>query len=62
MSAEKQALKAQIHANECNDDGDYAGAAGYYRTAAAIWLQIGEIDQYERCLSAADDMESKCEA
>lgn len=62
MIPEHQALKAQDKAEKAKDDFDFESAAANYRTAAAIWLQIGDMDQYERCLSAADDMDEKVES
>ena len=59
MNPEHQALKAQTKAEQAKKDYDYMLAASYYRTAAEIWLQIGEVDQWERCLAAADEMDSK---
>ena len=62
MNPEHQALKAQNKAEAAEVGYDYEGAEANYRIAAAIWLQIGEMEQYLSCLDKADEMESKCEA
>lgn len=53
------AFHAQDEGKLLRKIGDYIGAAFKYRYAAELWRDLGETDQWEKCLSLAEDLEKQ---